>query len=138
MSVSMSYPMLTTTFSEKGMDATGGDKYSGGTKISDDGSFPMRVIFRCLARKDKRLWMDKDKEQYQYKPEDLYISHIIFYAVAPSLIHKHQYGWTTTSSTLRSYKFAASAFQPSSLPELSRTCGWLKGTWKLPKVQTTM
>ena len=52
-STAVSYPMLGTTF------ATAEDKrngWSGGSLIADDGTYPIRAVFRCLVNTQAYLW----------------------------------------------------------------------------------
>ena len=45
----------------------------------------MRCVFRSLALGERCLWRKK-KNQILFRPQDLFITHIIFYAVAPTLL----------------------------------------------------
>ena len=55
--------------------------------MAQDGTFPVRVVTRCLADTTDQLWY-KGSMQSLYKPRDLHVTHICIYAVGPQFIHK--------------------------------------------------
>jgi hypothetical protein len=64
---------------------------SGGTHVTVDGTHPFRVVFRCLADAAKRPWRkgaSESGERSPYKPTDLLVARICFYAVDPILTRK--------------------------------------------------
>ena len=60
----------------------------GGALVAADGTYPLRVVIRCLADTTKTLW-HRGSNQSLFRPEDLYISHVCIYAVDPTLVHKY-------------------------------------------------
>ena len=82
------YPMTATTGKSSKHNSI-----SGGTLIDDLGTYPMRAVIRCLAKKSDYLWHKKQTNgeyQYIYRPQDVYMTHISLYAVGASLCHKVQ------------------------------------------------
>jgi hypothetical protein len=64
-----------------------------GTLLATDGTYPMRAVFRVLCRKNNRLYHTKSSKKYpqsMYRPEDLYITHVFFYAVPPANVNVKQ------------------------------------------------
>ena len=64
---------------------TGKETRSGGEIISRDGTPPLRAMVRVQAIDSYQLWHRKVKnnDQRAFRPQDLYISHIMFYALPP-------------------------------------------------------
>ncbi len=60
----------------------------GGSIIACDGTFPMRMVIRCLAKTTDQLW-HKGSNQSLFRPQDLHITHFCIYAVGPQFVHKH-------------------------------------------------
>jgi hypothetical protein len=60
----------------------------GGSVIAMDGSYPMRMVVRCLAKTTDQLW-HKGSNQSLYRPRDLHITHFCIYAVGPQFVHSH-------------------------------------------------
>ena len=61
-------------------------EYAGGSLIATDGAFPLCAVIRVIANTNVHLWR-KPKYTSLYKPEDLFITHVYWYAVRPELIH---------------------------------------------------
>ena len=59
---------------------------SGGSYVSLDGTPPLRAVVRVLANTSRQLW-NKGSNQSLYRPDDLFITHICFYAVHRKLAH---------------------------------------------------
>ena len=59
---------------------------AGGSYVSLDGTPPLRAVVRVLADTSQQLW-HKGTNQAAYKPSDLHITHVCFYAVHPKLAH---------------------------------------------------
>ena len=61
---------------------------SGGELVAGDGTLPLRVLLRCTAVPERKLWSKRDGANSQdgFLPEDVFITHMIFYAVAPNLV----------------------------------------------------
>ena len=62
---------------------------SGGTLVSTDGTYPLRVVFRCLVRPMSHMWIQGGGAHGLWKPEDTFITHMQLYAVAANLCHEH-------------------------------------------------
>ena len=62
-------------------------EYAGGSLVSTDGAFPLRCVIRVLADSRHYLWR-KPKYSAMFRPEDLFITHVYWYAVRPELIHR--------------------------------------------------
>ncbi len=78
------YPMEQSSMPHKS-DRSG---VPGGSIIAWDGSFPMRMVIRCLAKTTDQLW-HKGSNQSLYRPKDLHITHFCIYAVGPQFVHRH-------------------------------------------------
>ena len=100
-SVGSQYPIQPSTTEPIPQNKNG---VNGGSLIALDGTPPMRVIIRCLGNTSRQLW-HKSKNQVLFMPENLYISHISFYAVHPRLIHKYH-------KSLDLYSFAVDEGNP--------------------------
>ena len=63
-------------------------KPSGGEIIARDGTPPIRVVLRCISQNTKQLWHKKDgaNDQRGFMSKHVYISHIMIYAMPPSLV----------------------------------------------------
>ena len=59
---------------------------AGGTAPTERGTFPMRVVFRILADPHLQLW-HKKSNQALFTPSCLHITHMIIYALHPTLHH---------------------------------------------------
>ena len=72
-------------------------KTAGGELIANDGTLPMRCVLRCTAAAERRLWFKRagTNTQDAFLPEDVFISHIMFYAVGANLLNVEQqsYAW---------------------------------------------
>jgi len=64
---------------------------SGGSYVSLDGTPPLRAVVRVLADASQQLW-HRGSNQSAYKPSDLHITHVCFYAVHPKLAHTAHLG----------------------------------------------
>ena len=60
----------------------------GGSIIAWDGSYPMRMVVRCLAKTTDQL-RHKGSNQSLFRPKDLHITHLCIYAVGPQFVHRH-------------------------------------------------
>ena len=56
--------------------------------MSTDGTMPLRAVFRCLVKKTSNLWKKQDRSQAMFRPEDIFITHLTLYAVAPHQCHE--------------------------------------------------
>ena len=65
--------------------------------MSRDGTPPLRVVFRCKARKGERLWY-RDRQSL-FMPKDIFITHICFYAVRSEYCHGHHLSETVLNCT---------------------------------------
>ena len=64
---------------------------SGGSYVALDGSPPLRAVVRCLVKSDRQLW-HRGNSQSLYMPQDLFITHISFYATHRDLAHLQHKG----------------------------------------------
>ena len=57
-----------------------------GEVVARDGTLPLRVCLKLLAPTSLRLWKKKDgtNDQHGFRPSEVYISHILFYALRPT------------------------------------------------------
>ena len=78
--VAMHYPLAKSTLPQP-EDRSG---LPGGSLVALDGTHPLRCIVRCLARTSMNLW-SKGSNQSAYRPCDLHVTHLCFYAVAARL-----------------------------------------------------
>ena len=62
--------------------------YAGGSLIATDGTHTMRAVVRVMASKHDALWRRKD-HVWLFKPDDLHIAHVYWYATRPELIHPY-------------------------------------------------
>lgn len=74
----------------------GKETRSGGEIISRDGTPPLRAMVRVQAIDSYQLWHRKVKnnDQRAFRPQDLYISHIMFYALPPIMSAPAQLHYT--------------------------------------------
>ena len=99
LSTAMRYPMGPGVNSNPVFESKQG--IPGGELIAQDGTMPMRCIFRCLVDVDDRLYKKDEgsNQQALFKPADVYISHLIFIAVPP----RYTIAVPRTLSTYKSY-----------------------------------
>ena len=62
-------------------------EYAGGSLVATDGAFPLRCVIRALANSHHHVWR-KPKYTATFRPEDIFITHVYWYAVRPELIHR--------------------------------------------------
>ena len=85
------YPMnCTAQLRRTGNTRKGWRQAPGGTLVATDGTMPIRVVFRCLIRKQSWLWKRTDSSQLLALPEGIFITHMTIYAVKPELAHQQQ------------------------------------------------
>ena len=86
-STAMTYPMACTT---RGKVGGCKDGVQGGTLLAYDGTYPLRAVVRCVAKRGDYLWRKrpaKGNSQYIYMPKSMFITHIFFYAVELEMAH---------------------------------------------------
>ena len=72
----MAYPMACTT---RGKVGGCKDGVQGGTLLAYDGTYPLRAVVRCVAKRGDYLWRKrptKGNSQYVYMPKSMFITHI--------------------------------------------------------------
>ena len=84
--VSTTYPNECTTEQVTLGDSTF-KSVPGGTLLALDGTPPVRAVLRMVADPYKRLW-HRGSNQVLYKPEDLFITHVLIYAVGAPQVHR--------------------------------------------------
>ena len=87
--VATTYPIYNTTGYVEVQGSKHRDGLPGGTVISDDGVLPIRCVRRFVGFPNSQLW-HKGSNQTTFRPEDLYCTHMVFYAVGPHLTHSWQ------------------------------------------------
>ena len=83
----MTYPMACTTREKVGGFRSG---VQGGTLLAYDGTYPLRAVVRCVAKRGDHLWRrsrQRGNAQALYMPKSVFITHIFFYAVEPEMAH---------------------------------------------------
>ena len=97
------------------------DGVPGGSYVAYDGTPPLRCVLRCLARRRNKVW--RRGTQAMFKPKDLFISHVMIYAVHPRYCHYHSRFETLSPSLLDPARATAEAerliaqrhFQPTAV-----------------------
>ena len=140
--VATTYPMESTT----GPIPQCSTGVSGGSYIALDGTKPLRAIIRVLGDSSQQLW-SKGSNQSLYKPSDLQITHVCFYAVHPKLVHTAHLGLELHSYSLDGGTPVpevdeTSSFLPESPTLTKRVAQYLKpidmGTHELCRAQPPM
>ena len=82
--VALRYPIDPTTMGFPGAK-TG---IAGASLVANDHTQPLRAVVRCVALPGSQIWRRGDN-QLGYKPDDLHITHVAFYAAPALHVHKH-------------------------------------------------
>jgi hypothetical protein len=80
--VASSYPIYATT----GPVPESKSGVGGATCVAIDGTPPLRAVIRCLVDTSNTLW-HRGSNQSLFKPSDIFITHVCFYAVHHRLLH---------------------------------------------------
>jgi len=114
------YPIASTTIGNK-HNRWG---IAGGALIATDGTHPMRAVIRVLANKKNYIWKKSDGSQIAFRPQDLHITHIIFYGLPAEYVNKNDVMHETKYRTMTdqegvSLLRAAPAFKATCFPAVS-------------------